>query len=61
MEILLNVIDDPADEPSGIDCLQTVTGSGFDNELVVARPDGCLHVRPKQHNDAILIHRRHPA
>jgi hypothetical protein len=55
MEILLDVIDDLVDVPGTIADMQTVTGSGFNNRLVVAWADSRFHVRTNQRNNTLLI------
>ena len=55
MEILLDVIDELVHVPDTIADMQTVTGSGFNNRLVVAWADSCFHVPTNQRDDTILI------
>jgi hypothetical protein len=53
----LDVIDDLADiKPRivGVD-VEAMARGRFDDCFIMPRPDGCLNVRAKQRNDAVLI------
>src|SRR5688572_28550956 len=61
MEILLDLIDDFFRVPDRIDYMQTVTGSGFSDRLVVAMASRRFHVRTNESYHANLFLRGYSA